>query len=256
MALGDDDKLLLKIPQSITDTAGLTGNFNMDNGAFTTGINWINTSIQGIVSTLTPYYYQTGIHDNFSDGSIGINTLTSVYGIKEELSWEAGELLGSQNNIVIGGQAQVVSESAIFNFFEDYSQSIGFTDFEGTTINTNSLDRAVFLEDRIKLGKSIVFTPGVRYDKEDQVGHDTVTPRMQFQWQYDESTICRAAWGYYSQFPEGFELNKEFGDPGLEPEVAEHFAASVEKKYRAKSQAGLTRTTKHITTLYMKARVP
>lgn len=230
MALGDDDRLLLKIPQSITDTAGLTGSFNMDNGAFTTGINWVNTSIQGIVSTLTPYFYQTGIHDNFSDGSMGINTLTNVYGIKEELSWKAGELLCLQHEIVVGGQAQVINESAILDFFENYSQSTGFSDFEGTTINTNGLDRAVFLEDRIKIGNSIIFTPGARYDKNDQVGRDTVTPRLQIQWQYDESTICRAAWGYYSQFPEGFELNKEFGDPGLEPEVAEHFAASVEKK--------------------------
>jgi outer membrane cobalamin receptor len=44
-------------------------------------------------------------------------------------------------------------------------------------------------------------------------------------------TTFRAAWGQYDQFPSGWQLNPDYGNPRLDPEYAYHSVLGAERKF-------------------------
>jgi outer membrane cobalamin receptor len=105
------------------------------------------------------------------------------------------------------------------------------------------------LQDRMRLLPGIDLTAGVRYDKDDAVVRDTTLPRFSLSWQSDEFTVWKAAWGDYSQFPTDVELNDEFGNPQLTPNLAQHTAISVERKFTREITVRLDAYYKYYTNL-------
>jgi len=242
LALTSDDSLSLvlgdnsHIQQSDVNSSLLTGEFSLNNYSFTSGISWINTSLQNFTSTLTPYYYRTSEDDII--GIINANTAENYFGIKEEAVWDIGEVLGMKNEIGIGGNLGMIEESDVSYLpLENTHLSLTVTTQEldtelaGTTINSRVYEQSVYLQDHIQINKQWAFIPGVRYDKRDDIAHDTLLPRLRLEYQYDDTTLWKAAWGYYSQFPTAGQTNPNLGNPDLSANIAEHMVVSVEKKF-------------------------
>ncbi len=225
-----DDFMSMNQTADEVNNPAFAGNYSFNSFGFTSGMSWVNTSLQGIISTLTPYYYWTEEKNitGATDQTAGENYL----GIKEEAVWDIGELLGMKNEIGFGGNLGIIDESDNEYNFKYYSSNTEtYADLTGVTVTSALYDRGVYLQDKIQINKQWAFIPGVRYDKRDDVAHDTVMPRMRLEYQYDDSTQWKAAWGYYSQFPNAEQLNPELGNPNLSANIAEHMVLGVEKKF-------------------------
>ncbi|MCE5299985.1 MAG: TonB-dependent receptor [Spirochaetia bacterium] len=227
VALANDDMMKLIVdPSENTDTA-FSGEFSMDNGAFTGGITWANTSVQGFNSKLALYYY-----DLFEKAIIGqdfnIDIGQSNFGLKWEAGTSALELFGLEHEPAFGAGLERIHDDATV---EMAFNILSGTDEPASTYvdGWHSLGW-LFLQDRMKLAQGLFLSAGVRYDKNNMVDRDTTLPRLSVLWQPDTETGITAAWGLYSQFPSDVELNADFGNPQLSPELAQHTVLSVERK--------------------------
>jgi len=231
LALASYDTMSLIMGIDMVNEQDLAGEYGMNIYAFTSGMSWTNTSLLGITSTLTPYYYTTK-EANVMGMIYNINDITSHYGLKEEAVWDTGDLLGMKNELGFGGSLEMINETTEASYFESSNNfnEIDYSDFIGTTVNSRIYERSVYLQDHIQINKQWAFVPGVRYDKRDDVAHDTLLPRLRLEYQYDDSLLWKAAWGYYSQFPTAEQMNADFGNPGLSANIAEHMVVYVEKK--------------------------
>jgi hypothetical protein len=227
IALASDDALELNRDAAGDTGTVFTGNFSMDNSAVTSGISWTNTSIYGFTSDLTFYYYN--IKDDDSIGTGFTEDLGQAnYGLKEEIDWAAGSFLGVDHDIRAGADMEKVHDSAdvelAFDFVHQTSEPAS------VFVDGWHMIRGGYLQDTLKLLPDVDFTAGIRYDKDDMVVRDTTLPRFCLSWQSDPVTLWKAAWGIYSQYPTDVQLNSEFGNPLLTPNIAEHTALSVERK--------------------------
>jgi hypothetical protein len=232
MVQSSDDFMSLNQTEDEVNNPAFAGNYSINSSGFTSGMSWVNTSLQGIISTLTPYYFRN-VQQN-TTGATFQNTGEDNFGIKEEAVWDIGELLGMKNELGFGGNLGMIDESDNEYNFKYYSPNTEtYADLTGATINSRLFERGIYLQDNIQINKQWAFIPGVRYDKRDDVAHDTLLPRLRLEFQYDDSTLWKAAWGYYSQFPNAEEMNPELGNPSLSANIAEHIVLSVEKKFSA-----------------------
>ncbi len=229
LALGSNDFMSLLVGENMGVDPEYSGDYSVNNYSFTTGMSWVNTSIHGLTSTLTPYYYSTKQRETMGD-CFNINSGENYFGIKEEAVWDAGELLGMKHELGFGGNFGAIGENAEAYYFISITDGI-VSDPASATINSRLYERSAYLQDRIQINTQWAFIPGVRYDKRDDVAHDTLFPRMRLEYRYDDSTLWKAAWGYYGQFPTAEQLNAEYGNPYLSANIAEHMALSLEKKF-------------------------
>jgi hypothetical protein len=226
LALGNDDILGVTLPKDETD---FTGEFRMDNRAYTGGFSWVNTSLPELTSTLTPYYYQIYLAEALGTG-FNFNFRQDIWGLKEELQWRAGEWLGVRHEVNAGGSLERANYTAQVYLYKNFVNGAP-TDPTGTTVNVWTSGRGAYLEDRLQFGPDWAFTAGLRYDKSDFITEDVLTPRLGLEWRYDERTLWKAAWGQYGQFPSPQQLDENFGNPALTANRAEHTVLSLEKKF-------------------------
>jgi len=231
IVLSSNDSIGSTVGSSGEQNPNFQGSYNEQDNGVTSGISWTNRSIQGLVSTLTPYYYWTGTLNTMGSG-FDENLSSNNFGIKEEASYEAGDILGMKNTLGFGGELAAIDEDDELFMPKSFLLNPNYipADYIGTTINAWIFERSLYAQDRLQINKQWAFTPGVRYDKRDDIAHDTLSPRLSLEWQPDDTIIWKAAWGYYSQFPTIDQTDKNIGNPGLSAETAEHFVLSLEKK--------------------------
>jgi hypothetical protein len=229
LALGSDDILGLYIAPEDSRDPAFSGDFRMENRAFTSGFSWINTAVTGLVSTLTPYYYQTLSANSLGTG-FEINLQQDVAGVKEEAEWNAGEWLGMKHELGAGGGIEWQTYSQSMYFYKSVTNGIP-TDPTGTTITARCINRNAYLQDRVLLLPALALTAGLHYDKNDRVAGDVLTPRLSLEWQADPLTLWKAGWGLYDQFPGALLTNPDFGNPQLSANRAEHTVLSLERKF-------------------------
>ena len=246
IALANDDMLKLTVdPASVTNVA-YSGVFSMDNGAFTSGISWVNTSISGLNSKFTVFYYNL-----FEKSKIGadfnIDLGQENYGIKEELEWTAGEFLGLNHVLNFGADIQRIHDKATvelpFNIIDNTAEPVSLV------VNGWHTSVGGYIQDRITLLPGLDFTAGLRYDKNQKVGRDETLPRLSLSWQSDELTLWKAAWGVYSQYPTDRQLNSDFGNPALTANKAQHTVISAERKLTKEISLRLDAYYKYYTNL-------
>jgi hypothetical protein len=227
IALANDDMLKLTVdPKSVTNVA-YSGTFGMDNGAFTGGFSWTNTSFAKLTSKLTSYYYNLFEKEQLGQG-FNINMGQADYGIKEECEWEAGNLFGVGHALGIGASLERIHDNAVVELAFDIVHQTA--NAASTDVNGWHTMRGGYLQDRMSLLPGLAFTAGVRYDKDEIVSRDTTLPRFCLSWQSDPLTVWKAAWGGYSQYPTDIQLNDVFGNPDLTANLAQHLVAGVERK--------------------------
>ena len=227
LALSTDDALKLDIDQTGNTDTVYSGNFDMDNSSFTGGFSWVNTAIAGVTSKLTSYYYDIS-QKEIVGTDFNINIGQGNLGLKEELDWEAGEFFGVKHDIGFGADIERIHDDADVELSFDPIHHIA--EPISTYVDGWHTSRGGYLQDRMTLLPSLDLTAGIRYDKDDAIARDTTLPRFCLSWQSDELTVWKAAWGVYSQFPTDVELNREFGNPDLTANLAQHTVVSVERK--------------------------
>jgi len=225
LALATDDLVGLKISQEMSQDANWTGNFHLHNTYQTGGLGWTTTRIPNVTSTLTPYAFN--VMDDTGFGSLlSFRNQKQYAGVKEEASWEAGSFLGATHLVGFGGDVVEVKDRFYFFLFDPTSGDRFETNVKGRGINTGG-----FLQDRIGLNDCAAVTLGGRYDRSDRVHQDSFLPRTSAEFKATDKTTLRAAWGIYSQFPNGYQLNPDYGNPNLTPEYAQHTVLGVERQF-------------------------
>ena len=231
LALANDDLLGLSIKPDAGIDPELVGEFHLDNNAVTSGLRWTNTSLRSLRSIFTPYYYKVGIETSIGTGA-NISNHQDVAGVKEELEWDAGSLAGMSHEIGLGGSLQSVHASTLIYIYRNFFAAPGAPQGPvSTTVTADLINRAAYVQDRIELGRALAFTAGLHYDKNDLVAGDISTPRLSLEYKPDPQTSLKAAWGLYDQFPGGMQTNRDFGNPGLSANLAEHTVLSAERQF-------------------------
>lgn len=229
MALGNDDILGLTVKTEDAYDPALSGEFRLDNRSFTGGCSWTNTSLPGLTSILTPYYYRTHVSESLGKG-LDVNDRRDVYGIKEEAEWKAGTWLIGNHAIGFGISAEIVDfHTHVFTYRNDDNGVR--TEPIAATVTSWSSNRNAYVQDRIQINPAWTVSAGVHYAKSDAVTAAVIMPRFSLEWQYDPRTLWKAAWGVYSQFPGILEMNSDLGNPGLSANLSEHWVLGLEKKF-------------------------
>jgi hypothetical protein len=227
LALANDDMMKLYIDPATNTASVYTGNFTMDDGSFTGGFSWSNTSIPGFNSKFTAYYYDLFEKEDIGTG-LNVDLSQSNTGVKEEGEWDAGEFLAIGHEIGFGADVERIHDAANVDMTIDI---VHHTDTPASTyVDGWHTNRGGYLQDRMKLIPGLDLTAGVRYDKDEVIVRDTTLPRFCLSWSSDPLTVWKAAWGIYSQFPTDVQLNSVFGNPDLTPNMAQHTVVSVERK--------------------------
>jgi len=226
IGLAADDKLALMITEEMIDDPHVRGDFYMHDAFRTGGLTWTTTRIPGLTSRLTPYSYK--VTDSLgSSGLFSYEGRHRVNGVREEASWEAGRTWILGHTVGFGGDLQQVRDTlGVYVTNPD-------EELHDTTVDGSGHTAGAWLQDRIQIGSKLALTVGGRHDRSSEVTRTSTTPRASVEWKAAPATTLRAAWGRYEQFPTGWELNREYGNPHLDPERAEHVVLGAEQRFPA-----------------------
>jgi hypothetical protein len=226
LALANDDLLALEVKSQDVRDPNDVGEFRLNNSAVTSGVTWVNTSVAGLRSSLSPYSYQVSVADSLGTG-IDVDNQQRVNGIKEEatLAW------GDKQELGFGGSFESVVYSTVLYNDGSFSFNGGQSSVPlSSTRSALSENRALYLQDRVQALPWLALTLGLHYDKSDIVGDDALEPRLSLELKSGETSTWKAAWGLYDQFPTALQLNADIGTPGLSANKAQHTVLSYEKK--------------------------
>jgi outer membrane receptor protein involved in Fe transport len=244
--LATDDMLTVLSDDETDTTNAFSGGFSSENGAISGGLSWINTSLPGVMSRVTAYCYDL-IQKQHVGKDFNIDIGQSDFGLKWEAEWKAGELLGMTHAPAFGAVMEVIhNRAAVFLAYDIVHNT---ADPVTLHLDGSHINRGGYIQDSVQIIKGLDFTAGLRYDKNDNVKRDTFLPRVSAAWQSDSETLWKAAWGMYSQFPDDIQLNDTFGNPRLQPSMAQHAVAGVERKITAEISARLNAYYKYYTGL-------
>ena len=236
LVLASDDSLdFISTGSSDNSGNGFSGSLRYDQDFQSGGFSWVDTRWPGFVSTLTPYAYHTdsifGI-DSFMD-----NSYRTSGGLKEELLWKAGRALGAEHEVSAGGDIEQTTYT-----FEGYfprvtsTGSVSLSDLTNmaavsSTVEVQGFSGYAYLQDRIKLGDALTVTLGLHYDASDLVADGRLDPRVSAEWKLDAHSQLSGAWGLYDQDPGAMEVNPQFGNPGLQPQDAQHAVLAYQHQF-------------------------
>lgn len=229
IALATDDTLGLLLTPEDTGNTTFTGSFHYRNTYATGGGSWINTAHPALRSVVTPYAFDY-VYDAAFGGLFGIKWRTRAQGVKADLAWKAGETGPAAHTLEFGGAAER-EEDTLYAFFNlpGEGRRGGQGPFS-TTITGVGVAGAAYLQDRIALGRAWTLAAGARWDTSQFSRVPTVTPRASLEWRVDAVTTARAAASVHSQFPKGWQVHEDFGNPGLTASFADHGVVGLERR--------------------------
>lgn len=144
--------------------------------------------------------------DNYKSENFNGHFNTRLYGLDYQNGWQ----LGRNHTVVVGAEWHQSKSSNVQNGYED----------KGIT------NKAVYLQDTIRLGDKWTFVPGVRVDYHSMFGTHT-TPKAALNYNADDKTQVYASWGRVYKAPTADDLYYSadygygygtYGNPGLKPE--------------------------------------
>lgn len=91
---------------------------------------------------------------------------------------------------------------------------------------------SAYLSDRVRLGSALIAELGVRFDRQEWIEEQQVSPRVSLLYPMGERTLLRAAWGRYAQSQQLNELPVADGVRAFEPaQRARHWLVSLERRF-------------------------
>lgn len=98
------------------------------------------------------------------------------------------------------------------------------------TISAQWVDLA--LKDRWRLHDKVTLVAGAHGSYETYFEKYRLEPRLGLEYTPVKDTLLTAGWGKYHQFPQGYQVIRDFGNPGLSYEEADHYSLGVEQLLR------------------------
>lgn len=96
------------------------------------------------------------------------------------------------------------------------------------TISAQWVDLA--LKDRWQFLDKATLVAGAHGSYETYFEKYRLEPRLGLEYTPLKDTLLTAGWGKYHQFPQGFQVVRDFGNPGLSYEEADHYSVGVEQQ--------------------------
>lgn len=89
---------------------------------------------------------------------------------------------------------------------------------------------SAFAKDRWDFATDWTLTGGLRYSRDGYLDRQYTEPRVGLEWKWSDSTLFSAGWGRHNQFPEGDQVLRDIGNPGLWHVRATHSVLGVTHK--------------------------
>jgi len=160
------------------------------------------------------------------------NATNDLYYFRNHLKF----MLGEQHELLAGVEAglgriklDLDTTTAVpteFNPNPDYTSSSRFVNKD--SISTQWCDIA--LKDRWRLSGWATAVIGAHGSYETYFDKYMLEPRLALELTPAEKTLVTLGWGKYHQFPEGFQVIKGIGNPGLGYIKADHYSLGAEQK--------------------------
>lgn len=220
---------------SSTGNSGFSGAIQYDTDFQSGGLSWLNTSLRNFASTLTPYAYHTDQIEQVS--TLADDTYQTTYGLKEEAIWTPGQWMGVGHEVAVGGDLELTHYSFYGSLPRVTSTAnISFSSLTSlpevnSSVASQGLDGYAYVQDRIQLDKLWALTLGAHYDSNSLVADGEVGPRVSLEYRPWPADKITAAWGLYDQEPSALQVNPQYGNPGMEPESAEHTVLSYDHDF-------------------------
>jgi outer membrane receptor protein involved in Fe transport len=181
--------------------------------------------------------HRTGMVDDIVEGMLEVDDRRSFQflGLGQDWSYEL-----SDRNVLKWG-FDVIYQEAIYDY-ESVSTLEDVTAPPGsgpplTIINTH-LDPedpsfAVYAADRIRIIEPLVLELGLRWDRQNWIGDNQLSPRINLVYTFTPRTVARAAWGRFHQSQRLNELQVEDGiDEFFPAQLAKHWMVSLEHSFK------------------------
>lgn len=202
-----------------------------------------------IVGAWEEFELRAGEHQTFYLGAQVDHTLQRVSGVAPVFLAEEGTQFrtpeeGRPPGVGSGGSDEDEEEEG-----EDEIEGLSSLSFEPFRVAESFNTYSVYLEDKIFLFDRLTIAPGARYErttlirKSPTVLHrDVLMPRAYVTYKLFPKTTLRSGWGIYRRYPEVDQatdqgqvdeegnVTRQFGNPFLLPERAEHYVVGVEQK--------------------------
>ncbi len=181
--------------------------------------------------------HRTGMVDDVFEGMLEVDDRRSFQflGLGQDWSYEL-----SDRNVLKWG-FDVIYQEAIY----DYESISTLEDVTGppgsgpplTIINTHLEPEgpsfAVYAADRIRIIDPLVLELGLRWDRQNWIGDNQVSPRVNLVYTFSPRTVARAAWGRFHQSQRLNELQVEDGvDEFFPAQLSKHWMVSLEHSFK------------------------
>jgi outer membrane receptor protein involved in Fe transport len=181
--------------------------------------------------------HRTGMVDDVFEGMLEVDDRRSFQflGLGQDWNYE----LSSRNVLKWG--FDVIYQEAIYDYvsvstLEDVSAPPG-SGPPLTIINTHLEPEgpsfAVYAADRIRIIDPLVLELGLRWDRQNWIGDNQLSPRVNLVYTLSPRTVARAAWGRFHQSQRLNELQVEDGvDQFFPAQLAKHWMVSLEHSFK------------------------
>jgi outer membrane receptor for ferrienterochelin and colicin len=99
----------------------------------------------------------------------------------------------------------------------------------------------LYASDRMRLLDALTVEFGIRYDRQNSVDDNVVSPRLNAAWAISPNGVMRLGWGHFSQSHRPYEMMVEDGDATLYPaERSQHWVLGYEHLFGTASRVPLS----------------
>lgn len=105
-----------------------------------------------------------------------------------------------------------------------------FENPDATKLEDSAWYGGVFVEGELTPGLGLLLLPALRADRFGLIDKVSVTPRFAARWEIIKNTTLKGGVGLYTIEPHFLEVNRDFGNPDLDPERAMHYSVGLEYK--------------------------
>lgn len=152
-------------------------------------------------------------------------------GFRQDLTWELAPRHEIKAGLEWGYMKPDLTERLPFSIH--YFDPVADPNDPATPMVNYRVDKPLkrygtYLQDSWKVTDRFSLTGGMRFDYLNSNHNKDLSPRLALRYELSNSTVLRAAWGYYCQNPEMEHLSK---DPGLVSKKAIHYVVGFTKKF-------------------------
>ena len=233
-ATGAADHLALKVPAdssvALQDPV-LAGDSASDTSYATQAVVW-DGEFGNRISNKLAIGHTTDKQTTSLGSALRVTSKTSEVFLREQLRVRPS----AAHDVLVGGAVQSIHADYDLNF-----RDARCTEFEPECDLTSAPQKHVidgvkahfysaFAKDRWQVSPDWALTGGLRYSRDGYLRRNYTEPRIGVEWKWSEDTLFTAGWGRHNQFPEGDQVIKDVGNPGLWHVRADHSVVGVTQK--------------------------